>query len=131
MVLPSLLAVQSHPRYWSPDPVAVRPSRWIIPSPDTTHVFEGETFYMPPKGSYIPWSEGGRACPGKSFAQVEFVAAMVALFRDDFVEPEVKDGERMECARKRMEDLVADSGMVLLLQMLRPEMAGVCWKRLH
>ncbi|MCJ1260725.1 hypothetical protein MMC22_000587 [Lobaria immixta] len=130
MVLPSLLAVQSHPRYWGPDPVAWRPSRWIISSPKHTHDFEGETFYTPPKGSYIPWSDGGRACPGKTFAQVEFVAAMAALFRDHFVEPEVNGGETMESALKRMEDVIADSGMVLLLQMLRPERAGVCWKRL-
>lgn len=130
MVLPSLLAVQSHPQYWGPDPIAWRPSRWIISSPNHTNDFEGETFYTPPKGSYIFWSDGGRACPGKTFAQVEFVAAMVALFRDHFVEPEVNHGETMESARKRMEDVVADSGMVLLLQILRPERADVRWKRL-
>lgn len=130
MVLPSLLAVQSHPRYWSPDPVAWRPSRWIVPSSDPNNAFEGETFHTPLKGSYIPWSDGGRACPGKRFAQVEFVAAMAALFRDHYVEPVVKHGESMERARKRMEEVVADSGMVLLLQMLRPERAGVCWKKL-
>lgn len=60
------------------------------------------------------------------------VAAMATIFRDDFVvEPEVKHEETMQCARKRMGDVVADSGMVFLLQMLRPEMAGVCWKSLQ
>lgn len=128
MVLPSLLAVQSHPRYWSPDPTAWRPSRWIVSSPDPSNDFEGETFCTPLKGGDIPWSDGGRACPGKKFTQVEFVAAMAALFRDHYVEPLVEHGESMERARKRMEEVVADSGMVLLLQMLGEKGQGFVGK---
>ncbi len=39
------------------------------------------------------------------------MAALTALLRNNFVKPVVKDGES---ARKRMEDVVADSGVVLL-----------------
>lgn len=123
MVLPSLLAVQSHPRYWSPDPLVWRPSRWILPSSS----LDNEVFYTPPKGSYLPWSEGARGCLGKKFSQVEFVGAISTLFRDHVLEPVTHSGESREEARKRMQDVVDDSGLVLLLQMLRPEKAGVRW----
>jgi cytochrome P450 len=34
------------------------------------------------RGSYIPWSDGARVCPGEKFAQVEFVALMAAIFKE-------------------------------------------------
>jgi cytochrome P450 len=43
-------------------------------SPDTTCSFK------PPKGAYIPFSEGARACLGRRFAQVEILAALAVIF---------------------------------------------------
>ena len=121
------MAIHSHPRYWGSDSLIWRPSRWIIPSPSDDPVCDRESLFTPPKGAYLPWSDGARGCPGKKFAQVEFVAAMAALFRDYKVEPVPERGESMEMARKRVNDVVNDSGMVLLLQILHPEKAGVRW----
>lgn len=53
---------------------------------------------------------------------------MAALFRDHYVEPVVEHGESMERALKRMEEVVADSGMVLLLQMLGEKGQGFVGK---
>lgn len=86
-----------------------------------------EVLYTPPKGAYLPWSDGPRGCPGKKFAHVETVGALAGLFRDHRVEPVPEDGEDMGMARKRTMDVVNDSGMVLLLQMLKPERAGLRW----
>ena len=68
-------------------------------------------------------------CPGKKFGQVEFVAIMATLFRENRVEPVPHANESMECARARTLVTVKDSGMILLLQMLKPERIGLRWVR--
>jgi len=75
----------------------------------------------------MPWSEGDRACPGKKFAQVELTGAVSALFADYKVEPVPEKGESMETARKRTTDVIKDSGIVLLVEMLHPERVGLRW----
>lgn len=104
-----------------------RPQRWIARSTNRTSTIEEETLVTPPPGTYAPWSGGPRVCPGKKFGQVEFVAIMATLFREYRVEPVPHEGESMESARARTLAAVKDSGMVLLLQMLRPERIGVRW----
>lgn len=42
----------------------------------------------PPKGTFLPFSEGARACSGKKFASVEFVAVLFTLLREHRVELE-------------------------------------------
>ncbi|MCJ1466040.1 hypothetical protein MMC07_004659 [Pseudocyphellaria aurata] len=130
-VNPNFLATQTQPRFWGPDSLHWRPSRWILSSPTPPHIksIEGEHFYVPPKGSFVPWAEGPRSCPGRKFAQVEHVAVMAALFKDHRVQPVLKPGENMQQACLRIMDVVEDKGMVLLLQMLNPENANVEWQR--
>ena len=50
-------------------------------SPDTA-----ASMFSPPKGAYIPFSDGFRACLGRRFAQVEILAALAVMFRDNSVE---------------------------------------------
>lgn len=45
-----------------------------------------DKLYRPPKGAYIPFSEGYRACLGRRFAQVEVLAALAVLLQDYSVE---------------------------------------------
>ncbi|TEY71421.1 hypothetical protein BOTCAL_0093g00150 [Botryotinia calthae] len=126
MILPNLLGIQSHPRYWGSDRLLWRPSRWIISSSNQNDGLT-EELLTAPRGSYMPWSEGPRGCPGKKFGQVEFVAAMAGLFHRHRVEIMKEDGENQEEAEKRVKALVDDSAMVLLLQMMKPEKAGLRW----
>ncbi|KAK4117916.1 putative cytochrome P450 [Canariomyces notabilis] len=127
MFIPSYAAVQTDPKYWGPDALAWRPSRWIQgggePGDEDLITFK--------KGTFLGWSEGARDCPGKKFSQVEFVATMAALFRDWRVDPApLHDGESREEAQKRVLDLIEhDSAPVLLLQMLHPERAPLVWRR--
>ena len=56
-----------------------KPERWLSDK-------QGGSLYTPLKGSYIPFSDGQRACLGKRFAQVEIVAAMAVIFSEYSVE---------------------------------------------
>ncbi|KAF7955583.1 hypothetical protein EAE96_004509 [Botrytis aclada] len=128
MILPNLLGIQSYPRNWGSDRLLWRPSRWIISSSNQNGGLT-EELWTPPKGSYMPWSEGPRGCPGKKFGQVEFVAAMAVLCHENRVEIVKEDGENQDEAEKRVKTLVNYSAMVLLLQMMNPEKAGLRWVR--
>ena len=47
--------------------------------------------YQPPKGAYIPFSEGYRACIGRRFAQVEILAVLAVIFTQYSVELAVEE----------------------------------------
>ncbi|KAF2090209.1 cytochrome P450 monooxygenase-like protein [Saccharata proteae CBS 121410] len=126
----NLNALHTHPRYWGDHgPLAWRPSRWILsdPSAPGPAAIDREYLLQPPKGAYVPWSDGVRGCPGKKFAQVEHVAVMAKLFKEHVVRPKRREGESEEEARRAVQGVIDDSGMVLLLQLLRPERASLVW----
>lgn len=118
IVLPSQTAIQTHPRYWGhADPLLWRPSRWIVTGEDGQ-----EEVMVPQKGSYFPWSEGQRGCPGRKFSQVEALASLATVFQHKRLEAVRHEGESASAARARIAlELEQGSGWVLLLQLLRPE----------
>lgn len=119
-------AVHTLPKYWGPNSLTWQPSRWISTPSNTS----SETLKEPPggKGTYIPWAEGPRICPGKKFAQVEFVAVLATLFRRWKVRPKLRRGESGEEARERVLGVVRDSEVVITLQMRRPGSVGLVWE---
>lgn len=128
------MALHAHPRYWGEDALVWRPSRWIEHSSDSASGDIGtrlshERLLVPPKGAYFAWSEGARGCPGKKFAQVEFVATMATLFRSHRVQPVPRRGETLDQARTRVLNVVKDTRMQLLLQMRDPNSVAVTWSR--
>ncbi|KAH7329695.1 cytochrome P450 [Stachybotrys elegans] len=124
MVIPSYAAIHTHPRFWSPDPLVWKPSRWIVSSQGK------EELLVPDRGTFIPWSEGERSCPGKKFSQVEVVATLAVILRSWKVEPVRQSQESIEDARRRvLQQIETDSAQVLLLQMLHPERAPLVWRR--
>ncbi|KAL8736562.1 MAG: hypothetical protein Q9181_002372 [Wetmoreana brouardii] len=137
LVVPHLQALHTHPRYWGSDSLTWRPSRWILSSlPETSSntttnledTLSAERLMKPQKGTFIPWSEGLQNCPGKKFAQVEFVATMATLFRHHRAEPVPKyGGESIDEARKRVLETVKNSGLELLLQMRDPGSVRIRW----
>ena len=128
-VLPSLMAVHAHPRYWGADSLLWRPARWNISDPLGTGGLDAENVFTPAPGTYFPWSDGQRNCPGKKFAQVEFVAVIAKLFRDHRVQPEQMVGESEEQARTRVLEVVKDSTVKMLLQMKDPTRVALRWIR--
>ncbi|KAI9849675.1 MAG: hypothetical protein M1837_002800 [Sclerophora amabilis] len=132
MIIPSLNALQTHPRYWGEDSLVWRPTRWIIASNENStpgSKIEEETMFVPPKGTYFPWSDGQRNCPGKKFSKVEFVAAMATLFRDHRVHPVLAPGENQHQARERVLDVVNDTTLGLLRQVRNPNNVSLAWDR--
>lgn len=131
LVVANLMALQTHPRYWGQDSLTWRPSRWIVSSEIVQGGlgarFAHETLLVPEKGTFIAWSEGARSCPGKKFAQVEFVATMAAVFRRFRAEPVPKAGETLAAAKERVLGVVNNSNVELLLQMRDPDSVSVKW----
>ena len=139
--------IHRNPRFWVPagktkeeaQPNNYNPERWFLKTKGTEATdFEEEdelapegkdtskAFYRPCRGSFIPFSDGVRACLGRKFANVEFVAVMAVLFRDYSVELAVKEGESWEDAKRRAREYVEDSGAILTLQPKGPDV-GIRW----
>ena len=65
------------------------------------------SLFKPVKNSFISFSEGARACPGRRFAQVEITAVLTAIFQKYSVELDVSEWAsdeevaRMGTAEKR------------------------------
>ncbi|KAL8740699.1 MAG: hypothetical protein Q9190_006629 [Brigantiaea leucoxantha] len=100
---------------------------------DGTGTSVSSAFVRPPRGAYIPFSEGHRACLGRRFAQVEVLVALAVIFSQYSVELAVDDWatdteiERMDRterkniwqkARVQGRDLMREHmGMVFTMQM--------------
>jgi len=83
-----------------------KPERWIEHAGTASTMFA--SLFVPPKGVYIPFSDGHRACLGKRFAQVEILAALAVLFSEHSVELAVDEWasdegvEKMTKAERRL-----------------------------
>lgn len=141
IIIPNYSALHTHPRYWGDESLDFEPRRWIISDPHISKINDSplstphpvEHFKeLPTRNSpFVGWSGGARSCPGRKFAQVEFVGVLVGLFRDFKVHPVPSTGEDNGMARARLsEQIKMDTGMRLLLQMLHPEKAVLkCTRR--
>lgn len=105
--------------------------RWITKdtTPDSQSSLDNESLIEPYPGSFLPFADGERQCPGKKFAQVELVGAVSSLFANGWrVHPVLeRSTESEESARNRVQETILDSGMVLLIEMLHPEKLGLRW----
>ena len=136
-VMPSLLAVQTHPKYWQ-DPLLWQPSRWIssslVPGSDGPELdlairLRQEVVITAVQSTYFPWSDGPQNCPGAKFAQVEFVAVLACLLRNHRVRVVREPNESFEKARKRALATTEDCDMELLLRMRNADKVRLAWKR--
>lgn len=127
-VMPSILAVQMHPTFWT-DPLLWNPKRWVSSSPDLRPKIEAENIITPRQSTFFPWSDGPQNCPGQKFSQVEFVAVIAVLLRDHRVSVVRKVGENIEEARKRALAVTQDCDMELLLRMKDAEQVHLIWEK--
>jgi cytochrome P450 len=92
---------------WGSDADEWRPSRWITKSAS------GEEELIEPRpGTFMPWAVGPHNCPGRKFAQVEFVSVMTTLFRKHVVSPLPNPGASMEEARAETLRMIKDSAIL-------------------
>lgn len=114
MITLNTAALHRNPKYWphtsEEDLHEFRPERWLLdPTKSNTNTddntyaeeegldFDGPdkrpdtaaSLYRPPKGAYIPFSEGYRSCLGRRFAQVEILAVLAVVFKTYSVELDV------------------------------------------
>lgn len=93
---------------------------------------DDDALFTPVKGSYIPFSEGARSCPGRRFAQVELTAVLAVIFSTYSLELDVGEwagdgevgrmgpGERRavyERAKARARKAIGESETVVTMQM--------------
>lgn len=135
----SNLATHMMPEYWGADCEKFRPTRWIRSAPTTSEstdssdtesktrtigdLLDSEEVAPPPvaKESFFPWSLGARNCPGKKFAQVEFVAVMSYVLRFYRIEAIPLKGESTEDTRKRIWDWTQESKAEVTINFREPE----------
>ena len=103
-------------------------------APNTaTGTNSSHALHRPPRGAYIPFSEGYRACLGRRFAQVEVLAALAVIFKNYSVElgvekyasdeevermgPEERRALHRKAARDVEESMKAKMGMLFTMQM--------------
>ncbi len=118
MIHMSAVGTQRNPRYWPHSPSKLSnknhdlddwfPERWLSSTkkdPDNTTHNDSESdggenttsfdsndgLLVPPKGVFIPFSEGARACPGRRFSQIEITAVLVVIFRSYSLELDVSE----------------------------------------
>lgn len=136
----SNLAAHMMPEYWGTDSEEFRPTRWIrttTPTPneaadpsdaepktrDMAEILDSEEVAPPPvaKESFFPWSLGARNCPGKKFAQVEFVAVMSYVLRLYKVEAVPLKGESPVDTRRRIWEWTQESKAEVTINFREPE----------
>ncbi|KAL8684485.1 MAG: hypothetical protein Q9218_008274, partial [Villophora microphyllina] len=127
-------ALHTDPATWGDDALEWRPTRWLAAQiQDTTRQgtaeLGNECFIQMPAGTFVPWADGPRVCPGQKFAQVEFVRVMFTLLGRFRVVPVAKEGESVEQARQGVKEMVDDSAIqAITLQMRHPDRVALRWE---
>ena len=89
-----------------------------------------ESLISPVSGTFIPWADGPRNCPGQKFAQVEFVAVMATLFAKYRSKPALLTGQSPEDAKRVLQSMVEGSMIsAITLQMQEPRKVALKWER--
>ncbi|KAF4630183.1 hypothetical protein G7Y89_g7968 [Cudoniella acicularis] len=128
IILSNLTAVHAASDYWGNDRYFWKPQRWVVEN-ENLNILGHEDLLQPPFGTFIPWSAGPRVCPGKKFAQVEFVATIARLFQRHRVVPVTLPGESLPEASARLRESVQDSQVVLTLKIAHPERIALRWEK--
>lgn len=113
------VALHTLPCYWGADSLSWKPGRWIKGATSPSDL-SSEEIITPIKGSFTPWADGPRVCPGKKFAQVEFVGVIASLLRKYSVQAIPDEGESVEQVQARVYGVVEDSAQRLTVAMLKP-----------
>jgi cytochrome P450 len=128
-VFPNIIGLHNNSEYWGPDARVWRPDRWIEYTSSTPKSLDDETVKTPVRGSYVPWAEGSRICPGKKFSQVEYVAVIARLLRNHRIEVVKNSTETDEQARQRALSQIQNSDVKITLQMRSPESVQLSFVR--
>ncbi|GAD94779.1 conserved hypothetical protein [Paecilomyces variotii No. 5] len=117
-------------KYWGQDTNTFDPRRWdkrnassFLARNDGTEGLsapglESSHIHKPARGTYISFSDGMRACIGRRFAQVEFVAVLVAIFSRYRVRlGKIPQDESERDVKRRVEKALGESLSFITLSM--------------
>ncbi|KAL9609797.1 MAG: hypothetical protein Q9167_005451 [Letrouitia subvulpina] len=122
-------ALHTDPTTWGSDSLIWRPSRWMVQDP-SSRVGVNEHLITPRTGTFIPWADGPRNCPGQKFAQVEFIAVIATLFSSYRVEPVLEDGQSLGIGQKNLLSMVEGSAIsAITLQIQEPRKVALKWEK--
>lgn len=121
MLTLNYVSIHYSEKHWGADVQTWRPSRFIK---------DDELIVPSPAGTFLPWITGPRVCPGKKFAQVEFVATMATCLREHRIRAIANPGETAEQLSKRVYGVACDSEMAAnpTLKMKHPENISFKWE---
>jgi cytochrome P450 len=122
----NIIAIHTDPEVWGSDSYEWRPERWIVKK-DGLDGTENEELMTPPPG-YIPWASGARVCPGRKFAQVEFVAVMATIMAKHHVRVDSLSDETRQQTSERVHDALLNSRVLVTLKMVNPEKIKLVWE---
>ena len=117
-------ALQLDPSVWGDDAEHWRPERWIH-----SDKHGKEELIEPRKGSFLPWADGPRNCPGMKFSQVEFVAVIATLFEQNMVYPVLhSEPESINNVNRKLDLMLEDSEIAnAACKMRNPRMVKLYW----
>jgi cytochrome P450 len=118
-VQPNIIATHTHPQYWH-EPRTWKPSRWIKRSGGQDELF------VPPRDTFLPWSDGPQNCLGMKFSQVEFVAVLARLLFQHRLRV-IKEGltETDAEATARVWKVANECDAQMLLRLINPDQVRV------
>lgn len=88
-----------------------------------------DNLITPQRGTFVPWADGHRKCPGQKFSQVEFVAVMATFFAKHRVRPVLQPGQSEEDANRMLVGMVEGSNIsAITLQMQEPRKVALRWE---
>ena len=116
-----LYSLHLNKKHWGDDVNDFKPSRFIK---------NGELVIPSPSGTFLPWVNGPRVCPGKKFAQVEFVATLATCFRNHRVSAVAQAAETEDQVKARVLGVARNSemGKNPVVKMCHPEMVKLRWE---
>jgi cytochrome P450 len=126
MIMQNIFAIHTDPEVWGSDSYEWKPERWIVKR-DGFDGIENEELMTPPAG-YIPWASGARVCPGRKFAQVEFVAVVATIMAKHHVRVDSLDRETRKQTSERVHDALLNSRVLITLKMVNPEKVKLVWE---
>lgn len=123
VVVLNFVGVQYNPKYWGLDAAEYKPERWAMES--YTHEEQKDQGIQPsakfpgvrrpPRGAFLPWSEGFRACLGRRFAETQMAAVLAVLFSQYRCEIRQQPGETSEGAKRRAQRALDGATMQMSL----------------
>jgi cytochrome P450 len=117
----NLYSIHLSTHHWGPDAESWKPQRFVSK--------DNELVVPAAANTFIPWVNGPRVCPGKKFAQVEFVATMAMCLRKHRVAAVPQARESEEEVRRRVLSVAQDSEMGVnpVVKMIHPETVKLKW----